>query len=386
MDIFSILQIKILLLEFHVYPHLFLFYIKFFSSRSNQENFDEFESGKITYMNYINSPPINIFPITFYYKLRDNENGDIIVSYSFSNNDTEIEKGDIDFKSYIVDQKYISERKKNKIIDISSYSNLAGDNIINSNNLSGESTFLSTKISEFTTNVPKYLLIQSSSENSKYNNITLKAEKFSSNPIIINENISETIIPLTNGNYFTTTLNSPINAFKFRKENEGDKFMKITLSFDKNLKILFSEYSEHTKLYDSIDDLNKIPKLNENETKEFGKKIYIFEDISNSFLGVLLYVYENNTDESKLRLLDDLEKKKISMKYNSYENRESLDNDSEDFQIDVPSPIMKEEENNLLIIVSPINITKEGYNVNYSLNFYSKKNYLDISEINVIEP
>ena len=74
------------------------------------------------------------------------------------------------------------------------------------------------------------------------------------------------------------------------------------------------------------------------------------------------------------------------MKYNSYENRESLDNDSEDFQIDVPSPIMKEEENNLLIIVSPINITKEGYNVNYSLNFYSKKNYLDISEINVIEP
>ena len=352
-----------------------LFYIKY-HWRSNKENFDEFEYGRMNYIKYYDSN-IKMFPLSVYIKLRNDENDDSMISFTFWNNDTNVEKGDFNINSYVVESDYILNRKKDLTYQLDNHA--IGEFSFKYETLSGDAYFSSDIIKSVKTNNKRYLLVQISSTNTQYSNITLKVERII-NSVKLNDQITENIVPRIRGKYYISKLSSKINTFKFRKELDSHKSMKLELSLINDYTLYFSKYNENSETYYTLEDIKNLEQIKTECTSIYGKKICKIENLEELSSGVIVFIFISDNNQSQtLRLLNN-NNNYISIKYKSFENSSVPQNEIS--TIDIPNSDININDNNedFQILFEPI----ISDNVTYKLNIYNKNDFSNIEEINSI--
>ena len=253
-------------------------------------------------MNYIKYYDSNIkmFPLSVYIKLRNDENDDSMISFTFWNNDTNVEKGDFNINSYVVESDYILNRKKDLTYQLDNHA--IGEFSFKYETLSGDAYFSSDIIKSVKTNNKRYLLVQISSTNTQYSNITLKVERII-NSVKLNDQITENIVPRIRGKYYISKLSSKINTFKFRKELDSHKSMKLELSLINYYTLYFSKYNENSETYYTLEDIKNLEQIKTECTSIYGKKICKIENLEELSSGVIVFIFISDNNQSQtLRL------------------------------------------------------------------------------------
>ena len=341
-----------------------IFYIRYVW-RSSEENFDEFESYKINNIRYFDNN-IPQFPISLYTKINQNDN-DTIFNFTFANN-SDGEQGTFKVNSYIVDGDGILNRKNNSTYLFTNKT--YGDSFIRSENLTGEAFFSQDEISKLKTNETKYFLIEISSENSEYTGISLSIEKIT-NVIKSTGNKTELLVPKASKKYFSTSLKTKINILKLRKDSITDLSMFIKISLNVNSSISLIEYDENT----TINDSNEL-EYNSSNVCEYNYRINFckMENLSNTSIGVLIYIIVNSTDNNELRFLDeDNITNYVSIKYKSYSNETIPIDEKLSYEFD-NQDLSVSYDNEDYLNVSFNKFPIDNGNVSYILNFYNNIN------------
>jgi hypothetical protein len=354
----------------------FIFYSNY-HWRSKIENLDEFEFGRINYINYLenNNSTIKLFPMSFYTYNNDDEINDIQINFKLEPNDTkQILNDNLKIKAYIVGEEYILKRKLNLKKNISNYNYEEGDGYLN-DTLSGFVIFTLENINSLNYNGRKVLLIELNNENYTHTNITVSIEKIRLNIKSENDSFIEINIPKIIGNYFKSKISkSKTNILKLEKKNTSDQSMKIQLSLTENYQIYYVEYDSNNK------ELNKKNLNLENLEKQFGKYIFQLNELNPSNSGIKLYLTYNN----KLRNLDNGNEEYISIKYNSYNNNSVPNSELNNYTISNQNySITNKNNNSYQISIYPIILNNETLkNVDYSLNLYLQSDFSNVNEIN----
>ena len=354
----------------------FIFYSNY-HWRSKIENLDEFEFGRINYINYLenNNSTIKLFPMSFYTYNNDDEINDIQINFKLEPNDTkQILNDNLKIKAYIVGEEYILKRKLNLKTNISNYNYEEGDGYLN-DTLSGFVIFTLENINSLNYNGRKVLLIELNNENYTHTNITVSIEKIRLNIKSENDSFIEINIPKIIGNYFKSKISkSKTNILKLEKKNTSDQSMKIQLSLTENYQIYYVEYDSNNK------ELNKKNLNLENLEKQFGKYIFQLNELNPSNSGIKLYLTCNN----KLRNLDNGNEEYISIKYNSYNNNYVPNSELNNYTISNQNySITNKNNNSYQISIYPITLNNETLkNVDYSLNLYLQSDFSNVNEIN----